>query len=342
MSEPRRAAELNSVAGVAIHSSQFPENVRCDLVESLRSRQVNHKFHYDTIKQAQKWLALHEGYSPARTDPDCAATYDHSFGAIGGHIAAKQVELISLGCGGGQKDARLLKLLHTAGKELRYMPCDASVPMVLIARQAALEVVPSTHCFPFVCDLATAEDLPWVFHQLPGVALTGSGVTRLLAFFGMLPNFEPQRIFPLLGSLVRPGDFLVFSANLAPGPDYAAGVKHILPLYDNRLTREWLILFLLDLGVDRADGEFRFLIEDDPAGTGLKRVAAYFNFARPRVVQIDAEMFEFHPGETIRLFFSYRHTPGQVHKLLAKQGLKVLENWNSTSGEEGVFLVVRS
>ncbi|MGA2030252.1 MAG: hypothetical protein ABSG87_09295, partial [Verrucomicrobiota bacterium] len=59
---------MPSTANVIIHASQFPENVRCDLLESLRTRRVNHKFHYDSIKQTQKWLALHQAYSPSRND----------------------------------------------------------------------------------------------------------------------------------------------------------------------------------------------------------------------------------------------------------------------------------
>jgi L-histidine N-alpha-methyltransferase len=79
----------------------------------------------------------------------------------------------------------------------------------------------------------------------------------------MIPNFEPQIILPKLASLVRPKDFLLFSANLAPGNNYAAGVKKVLPQYDNPLTRDWLMTFLLDLGVERGDGKLRFKIEDD-------------------------------------------------------------------------------
>ena len=30
----------------------------------------------------------------------------------------------------------------------------------------------------------------------------------------MIPNFEPEQILPKLASLVRPKDFLLFSANL--------------------------------------------------------------------------------------------------------------------------------
>src|SRR6185503_18502242 len=107
---------------------------------------------------------------------------------------------------------------------------------------------------------------------------------RLVTFFGMLPNFEPQIILPHLAGLIRPGEYLLLSANLAPGPDYAEGVQRILPLYDNALTREWLITFLLDVGVNRNDGEIRFAIENDPANGDLKRIAAYFVFEREREI----------------------------------------------------------
>jgi uncharacterized SAM-dependent methyltransferase len=170
-------------------------------------------------------------------------------------------------------------------------------------------------------------------------ALPVSGAARLIICFGMIPNFEPQVILPRLAGLMRPADHLLFSANLAPGPDYAAGMRQILPLYDNALTRAWLMTFLLDLGVDANDGELRFTVEDDPVGSGLKRVAAYFRFQRAREIQVDAQRFKFPAGEAIRLFFSWRHTPSLVRSLLGKHGLNVLDEWITKSGEEGVFLV---
>src|SRR5438045_5084594 len=106
---------MSPVANVTIHASQFPEAVRRDLLESLRSRRVNHKFHYDSVKQTQKWLALHQAYSPSRTDADCAAIYERSFEAVITRSAERKVRLLGLGCGGGQKDARLLKLLRESG-----------------------------------------------------------------------------------------------------------------------------------------------------------------------------------------------------------------------------------
>jgi uncharacterized SAM-dependent methyltransferase len=323
---------MKSVAHVTIHASQFPENVQRDLLESLRSRQVNHKFHYDSVKQTQKWLALHEAHSPARYDENCLTTYDEAFIAAAKKIAAKSVHVIGLGCGGGQKDAQLLGFLKARGREIFYMPCDVSTAMVLVARQAALKILPDKNCFPFVCDLATADDLQKIL------------VTRhasLVTFFGMIPNFAPQEILPKLAALVRPQDWLLFSANLAPGKNYAAGVKKVLPQYDNLLTRDWLLTFLTDLGVARGDGKLQFKIKDD-AANGLKRITADFHFTRLAKIKIESEAFEFRAGESIRLFFSYRYTPARVRKILSRHGLEVREEWISKSGEEGVFLCRRN
>jgi uncharacterized SAM-dependent methyltransferase len=328
---------MSSLVQVAIHESQFPENVRRDLLESLRTRRVNHKFHYDSVKQTQQWLALHQAFSPSRTDADCAATYDRSFAAVAARIGSRRVHLVGLGCGGGQKDTRLLKLLQDSGKRTFYTPSDVSTAMVLVARQTATTVIPPEDCSPLVCDLGTAEDLPAVLDALPE-----SDAARLITFFGMIPNFEPQVILPRLAGLVRPADYLLFSANLAPGADYAAGMQRILPLYDNALTRDWLMMFLLDLGVETNDGELRVGVEEGPAGSSLKRVAADFQFSRPREIQVDAQRFQFAAGESIRLFFSWRHTPALVRSLLGTHGLRVLDEWITMSGEEGVFLVSRT
>jgi uncharacterized SAM-dependent methyltransferase len=330
-------------AKISIHESQFPENVRRDLLQSLRARKINHKFHYDSVKQTQKWLALHQMYSPSRNDENCRAIYENSFEAAAAKIKQKRIHVIGLGCGGGQKDSRLLKSLKSRGKEIFYTPCDVSAAMVLTARQAALDVLPEKNCFPFVCDLASTNDLPKMAGSACCVDRTpqrGITTVRLISFFGMIPNFEPQEILPKLASLIRAKDFLLFSANLAPGKSYAGGVKKILSQYDNTWTRDWLMTFLLDLGVERRDGDLQFAIED--ARLGLKRIAARFHFRRACRIEIEDEKFVFRRGENIRLFFSYRYTPERIVKILAHHQLEVCNQWIAKSDEEGVWLVRRS
>jgi uncharacterized SAM-dependent methyltransferase len=325
-------------AAVTIHESQFPNSVRLDLIESLRKRQLNHKFLYDSFKQTQKWLALHRACSPSRTDPACAAIYQESYAALTSRLSQPRVHLIGLGCGGGQKDSSLLKLLRESGRQVAYTPCDVSVAMVLVARQAALDILAETECFPLVCDLSTQKDLASAF-STNSFAQTELAAHRVFTFLGMIPNFEPDHILPKLANLMMPGEHLLISANLAPGSDYRAGIERILPLYDNELTRDWLLTFLLDLGIEKTDGQLRFVVEDSSGNFALKRIAAYFYFSRNRTVEAEGQRFEFYAGESMRLFFSYRHTPKLVRLLLAQRGLNVLDQWITPSEEEGVFLV---
>ncbi len=323
---------------ITIHSSQFPAKAQADLLQSLRTRQIHHKFLYESVKQTQKWLALHEACSPARTDPNCAEIYDLTFAAVADACAqAARVHVIGLGCGGGQKEVRLLQLLKGQGKTVSYTPCDVSLAMVLVAQQTARAVISESGCYPLVCDLAACDELPALL-----ASQDASPAARLVTFFGMIPNFEPNTILPRLAGVLRVEDRLLLNANLAPGSDYAAGIARVLPLYDNDPTRDWLLTFLFDLGIEPADGELRFSVQDCPAGSGLKRIEANFHFVRPRAVKAAGERIAFPAGGLVRLFFSYRYTPDRVRRLLRQNGLTVLEQWITRSEEEGVFLCRRT
>ncbi|HKQ40108.1 MAG TPA: L-histidine N(alpha)-methyltransferase [Verrucomicrobiae bacterium] len=310
---------MRAAATVLIDPSQFPEALQADLVASLRTRQVNQKFHYMTYRQAEQWLALHEAYSPARKDADCKAIYDKAFAAAGKLSVS---EVIGLGCGGGQKDARLLAKL--ARKNAHYTPVDASLPLVLSARANALEHLPEERIRPgVVCDLGTASGLAF------------EGAPRLMTFFGMLPNFEPNDIIPRVSGLLARGDFLLCSANLAPGADYAKGVQQVLPQYENALTNDWLMTFLLDLGIEKDAGNIEWKIEPS---AGLFRITAHFRFDSAAEITYANNHFKFSTGDSIRLFFSYRYTPYLLEKMLAAQGLHTKTQWTTRSGEEAVFL----
>jgi len=325
---------MSSLANVTIHNSQFPESVYRELLESFITRQLNHKFLYDGARQSQKWLAVQKAHSPWATDADCAETYHHAYVAATQQVRHGRVHVIGLGCGNGKKDARLINLLRSSGREVFYTPCDVSTAMVLVARQTVLETIPDDNCTPLVCDLTTAQDLPEVLHSR-----VTDCESRIVTFFGMIPNFEPRLVLPRLAALIQQSDLLLLSANLVPCTDYAAGMKEILPQYDNPITREWLLSFLLDLGVEPEDGALRFTIEDGVEG--LKRVVARFHYQRTSELRIDNERFVFAAGDSIRLFFSYRYTPDRLQQLLGQHNIILLGQWVTKSGEEGVFICQR-
>src|SRR5262249_38888881 len=153
---------------------------------------------------------------------------------------------------------------------------------------------------------------------------------------------EPRTILPVLASLVGPRDWLLFSANLAPGNDYVAGLKAILPQYDNALTREWLWTLLLDLGFERSDGRMDFTLRNGPTSGRLKKISARLRLRRPCRIEVHGETFVFRKGDELEVFFSYRYTPELVRRALNGVGLSVQEQWITKSEEEGVFLCRRS
>jgi len=319
-----------SGAHVFIDRSQFPENVRRDLVDSLRARAVNHKFHYDSYKQTAKWLALHEAYSPARTDESCLRIYDEAFHAALGAVQYNGVHVVGLGCGGGQKEARLLHLLRERSRQIVYTPSDVSLPLVLTAREAALAFLNETQCRPIVCDLGTSESLT------AAIEMSDAENARVITLFGIVPNFEPTPLLSRITRLLRADDWLLISANLAPGNDYATGVQAVLPQYDNALTRDWLMTLPLDLGFERDDGELTFATETD--ARQLRRITAHFELKQSREVRAFGERICFQAGERIRLFFSYRHTTETIRAVMREHSLEVCGEWLNNSAEEGIFL----
>ena len=311
-----------------IHPSQFPDRAADDLAVSLRSRSINHKFHYDTVKQANQWVRIHRAFSPAVTDPGCAGIYEAACHAAAGQIPPGRAEVVGLGCGSGWKDAVLLRALAGRGVRTVYWAVDSSAPMTLIARQ---NTTPEAKLL--VCDLASPLGVPAEL-----VIRGAASETRIVTFYGMLPNFEPDRILPVLASMLREEDILLFSANLAPGRDYLEGARSVLPLYDNAPTRAWLMIFLLDLGFEEGDGELRFSIRSDTANEGLLRIEAVFVLGRSREITVAGEVFRFERDESIRLFFSYRHTPERVRSAFVRYGMEIEGEWINATGEEGVFL----
>jgi len=326
---------------VRIHPSQFPHAVAAAMQESLRSRRMNHKFHYDSPRQTLRWLRVHAAYSPACNDPGGTSLYQQAALAAAAHCPQNRpVDVLSLGSGGGQKDAQLLAALAAVHRDIprRYIPVDVSVGLTLVSRDVALAAgLRPEDVVPYVMDLAETAD--WTGALGP---VLNPGSTRIILFYGMLPNFIPGITRDRLAALIRPGDVLLFSANLAPGSDYTAGVESIRPLYDNEPTREWLVAVLQDLGAEPGGVHLTFNVAECPHQSGLLRIEAIARFLQPTELAYDGVTHPFQSGDTFLLFFSYRHTPALVARQLAPTGLRIRHQWINPAGDEGVFLASSS
>lgn len=330
--------DLNRFDQVYVHQSQFPEKVYQDYLESFQTKKINHKFHYDSVKQSQKWLKLHQAYSPAKNSDAVALTYSQCFQKVS-TIAANDlsIEVIGLGCGGGDKDRELLSFLENKSKALTYYPLDVSLSLALISAHKAKRLLPEIAVWPVVCDLLSADDLISNFSANQGES------HKIITFFGMIPNFLPTEILPILSNFLTTGDTLLMSANLAPGNDYLGGIEQVLPQYDNELTRDWLMTILLDAGINPADGEIKFEIQGDStiSGLDLKRINASFQVRKSIHWTLDGRSVEWQEGDQVQLFFSYRYTSNRLQAVLQQYRLNILDYWEDDNQEEGVYLIAK-
>lgn len=333
------------VVPLLVHESQFPDQVEKALVSSLRKREVDHRFHYSTHKQAQAWLEIFKTYSPFEKDPSCRQIYEQSYSLLSRQLSGKRVHLVGLGCGSGDKDLKLLNTLKTDGAESLYTAVDVSTSLVLTAHQR-IRGAGYEQSTAIVCDLADANDLATLLNRLTGEECAPSRIhasmdaTRLLTFFGLLPNFEPYPILAVLEALLRPGDLLLMSANMTASQTATMSMQQILTQYNNAPTNQWLLMFLFDLGIQPDAGTLEWEIQADTHDQGIGRFVAFFIFKRPQRITVLSEDFHFNTGERIRLFFSYRYTPQALRRILAKRGI-VTENELYTSSTEEAVLTCR-
>ncbi|NER31985.1 MAG: L-histidine N(alpha)-methyltransferase [Symploca sp. SIO1C4] len=318
---------------VYVHPSQSPEQVYRDYLASFSLRQINHKFHYDSVKQSQKWLRIHERFSPSRNNPDCINAYKNCFQKAASILDnTSSWQLIGLGCGGGTKDNTLVSYLSNTEKKSIYYPVDVSLSLALIAAQKVRASYPNLSVQPIVCDLLHADDLIHLINK------EGEADRTVITFFGMLPNFPPDQIMPILGNFLQKGDLLLLSANLAPGDDYLKGIHKIFDQYDNELTKDWLMTILIDAGVNQENGQIISYIENDQKTQDLKRIGVYFELRNDLNLELEDQLIQWAHGNKVQLFFSYRYNTTMIQKILNQYSINILDYWEAANQEEGIYL----
>ena len=329
---PDSCFHVHHLIPVSIHESVFPDRLDTRLCEALRSRRIDPKFHYLTPKQARAWLALARGYSPFLSNPNGPREYDSAYQWTLERLSSKSVHLLSLACGGAHKETHLIGALARMGRTVRVTITDASLALVLTAYRAIGEFDNVTGLHAIVCDIMDMEN-PTEILAHDDFAET----VRILTCFGLLPNVDPRALAMRLARLLRKGDVLLTSANLASGQDYERSVHALCGQYDNPATREWLSLLLFDAGFERDDGEILFRVVPCTGLPDLLQIAAVFRTVRARTIRWGNEEIAVSAGDEFHLFFSNRYTSALVRRVFNMHGMSILQQWISAESNEGVF-----
>jgi len=268
------------------------------------------------------WKKVHLAHSPFLKRSSIRNLYIHPAKTLCHLLRNKSYQWIALGCADGMKEVLLSKKLHAPDCLL------AADTNLNLARQATLRI-PARRKICRKVDLT--QKLPVSFSTTLDRASSNSGLKtrnlpRLITLFGVLPNLSPLPLLQRISSFLRPRDFLLFSANLAPGSRGRTGTARVLPQYDNLLTHRWLAGALSRLRPKWKKGSIAFGIFPDPSQASLSRIEARW--------MIDEK-------PTHILFSSRRPTTRQVEAWLKACGLSQIQRWVDPRGEEAVWLVTR-
>ncbi|VVM04794.1 L-histidine N(alpha)-methyltransferase [Methylacidimicrobium tartarophylax] len=298
---------------------------------SLEQGEIAPAFHYATARQANFWMTLFRRYSPFSTE-EGRTLYLRSAREAVALLSKDPDQLVSLGCGTAEKDWLLYEALGARSWKPDWVCIDGSLALLLEAgrlcrsRGEAVRLVLADVLLPDLLRRVAPRE----------------GMTRLITAFGLIPNLSPDSFLGALRAQVSPQDRLLLGINLVRVPEeneqnYRASAERILPQYANRSTRLWLTELLRDWGVrEMVEGYAMQAVERD----GWIRYEATVRWKRNRkIILEDGSSLSVLAGAPLRLFSSYRFTPGGFARLLRTTGFEPLTYWTLPSGEEGVWLV---
>jgi hypothetical protein len=290
-----------------------------ELAESLQANRIDPKFLYVTPRQAELWRQVFLRHSPIHSNPEFARIYRETFARVAERLQPGKVHLVGLGCGTGLKELDLYSHLKAYDREVLLSAIDVSHDLVVESAQK-LAAAGAGHQRSLVCDLAEASFLAEWLDRVSGE------LSRLMTFFGLVPNLSPSVVKRLFRSLLRTGDILLVSAHLAPvgeGIELPAAMRSVLPQYDNPETMAWL-----DAGLENAG--LKYLLEAPEMTIGeVEGVPAFIATAR----------WKSKISEPLRLFYSLRYTPSLFENLLREEGFSVELLALTSCREEAIWAV---
>ena len=251
------------------------------------------------------WKKVHLSCSPFLKRPAVRSLYQRPASLLRKRLPSSYA-LIALGCAEGTKEALLLKKLP---RPAFLLAADTNLSL---ARRATQRLLARKKTFRRI-DLS--RSLP-AFHLPPFT-------NKLITLFGVLPNLDPLPLLRRLARTMKRGDFLLFSANLAPGKSALAGARRILPQYNNPPTRRWLEAAVRRYRPKLPPGRLDFGIHPDPRQPSLARIEARWIVGKRAWI----------------VFSSRRPTPRQVETWIRLARLKKVARFLDPRGEEALWLV---
>lgn len=249
-----------------------------------------------------------------------SALIDRYAGEMVGRVPGLD-RLVELGCGSGDKVARLAGALAPRERAYEVHLVDVSAQALELS-EGALSRLPSVtavaHCAAYEAGLRAATEAP------------GPRGPTLVLFLGSnIGNFDPpaaRRLLSEIRAALRPGDGLLL------GADLVRAEADLLLAYADPLgvtaafNKNVLLRMNAELGADfdLTAWDHRAAWNADAARIEMHLVSRARQRVRVPAAEVDVE---FAPGETIWTESSYKYTPASIAALGRDVGLRSAAQW---------------
>jgi uncharacterized SAM-dependent methyltransferase len=289
-----------------------------EFIHNLRRHRLPERFFYWFPLSVRAWLELCQD-GAYRNFVRSYNLIEHTARELMQQLPSP-VELVSLGCGQGDKDLKLLQVARAARRDITYHPVDASQALLEIACHTALEA--GVDCLGLKLDLENATH--WK-------VLARRERPRLYIVLGnTLGAFDPPAFLARLRGLLQPEDRVLLDGEIF-APESIGG-------YDNPTNRQFAFAPLKSVGIAEADGTLRFQTHVDERLPGLNYVGKHFEPGRDLEIIIAGERLRLQRGERLEMSRSYKYSrEGFIGLLRETGGLEILHEYQS---EDRRFLMV--
>jgi uncharacterized SAM-dependent methyltransferase len=284
-----------------------------EFVEAVEARDLPEKFFFWFPRSASEWTAL-------TSDPELYGGLTETWKEIAagaGDLArhfGRHVPVISFGAGDGVRDRLLMNALKDAGCECLYFPVDASQAMLEMACAGADD--DDFETVGIKADISSPVHLVY--------AADAAEAPRLFIMSGnTMGSFDPLAEIRYIAQCLKPDDRLIIDGEVYL-EDMSMGFR------DKAATRKFVSTLLASVGIEQADGEFRFNLKRDERHEGFHLITRSFRAERDLSATVAGQEIPLERGERIGLNFQYVYTPEAFRWLLAEQGgLEILREYRS-------------
>ena len=286
------------------------------LYENLKQLRLPDYLLYMDHWGAENWLALDKSKKFSVTSQLTKLTQEN-IGSIA-QFLPRDINIVSIGVGSGEKDHILLKEL-VPKKNIKYYPIDINEYFVDMTLQG-IEKLPieKTGIVGSIEDISTIKtylDSPYMLCMLGNTFC----------------NYEPDRILKILNENLDITDFFLLDCQLFPqATDSSVAKKDLEEMYrcEENVTFNKYPLIKYGMNPDNIQFHMELLSTNLSTGTVYK-THKNLKITTDGSVKIGTNTVHFKSGDVIKMGFTYKYTYEQIISLLKKWRFTLVKSYMS-------------